>query len=237
MNENMPHEAESASDGTYNFKKELPAILIIIASWVLGWYFFQNFPDTVVTHWNFYGQADNWGKGTTNAIAIPLLITGMYLLFLVLPKLDPKKERYEEFKKVYAIFKTILMFVMFLVFLTSGLYNLGYNIPIRYVIPTIIGLLMIILGNYMGKIKPNWFVGIKTPWTLSSENVWNKTHRMGGYVFILFGLLILITPLLPKILGLIAFVSGILIITVGTFGYSYWLYRKEKRIKDVSIQG
>jgi len=215
----------------YNFKKELPAILIVIASWALGWYFFQHFPAQVVTHWNFYGEADNFGKGTTNALAIPSLITGMYLLFLVLPMLDPKKERYEEFKKVYAIFKTILMFVMFLVFLASGLYNLGYNVKIQYVVPSIIGLLMIVLGNYMGKIKPNWFVGIKTPWTMSSEVVWQKTHRMGGYAFIIFGFLIFITPFLPRIFGLIAFVSGILIVTVGIFGYSYWLYKQEQRNK------
>lgn len=216
---------------SFDLKKETPSLLIVLATAIIGWYFYQNFPATVVTHWNFYGVADGWGKGTTNAIAIPSVIVGMYMLFLVLPFLDPKKERYQEFQKVYVIFKTILIFAMFLVFLFSGLYNLGFNIKIQYIIPTIIGLLMIILGNYMGKLKRNWFVGIKTPWTLSSETVWNKTHRMGGYAFILFGLLIFITPLLPKALGLIAFILGILIVTVGTFGYSYWVYRQEQNSK------
>ena len=139
--------------------------------------------------------------------------------------------------------KFILVLVMTLVFLASGLFNLGYNVQIQYVIPTLIGILMIILGNYMGKLKPNWFVGIKTPWTLSSENIWNKTHRMGGYAFILFGILIILTPFLPKTLGFLAFGLGILLVTVGTFGYSYWLYRKENNNnnnnnnKSTSIQG
>lgn len=211
-------------------KNELPSIFLVLVSWVLGWYFYSHFPAQVVTHWNFYGEADNWGKGTTNAIALPMVITGMYLLFLFLPKFDPKKERYAEFEKVYNIFKFILILVMTLVFLASGLFNLGYNIKIQFVVPTLIGLLMIILGNYMGKLKPNWFVGIKTPWTLSSENIWNKTHRVGGYAFIVFGIFIILTPFLPKTLGFLVFGLGILLVTVGTFGYSYWLYRKEKQI-------
>lgn len=215
----------------YNFKKELPSLLLVAASWILGWYFYQNFPGTVVSHWNFYGEPDAWGKGTSQALLLPGIITGMHLLFWALPALDPKKERYQEFQKVYTVFKFAIMLVMFLVFLASGLYNLGYNIKIQYVIPTIIGLLMLTIGNYMGKLKPNWFVGIKTPWTLSSETVWQKTHRMGGYAFILFGVLVIATPFLPKTLGFIAFALGILIAVLGTIGYSYWAYRREQKSK------
>lgn len=211
----------------YEFKKELPAILMVLASWVLGWYFYMHFPDRVVTHWNFAGTPDAWGSKTTNVWAMPGLLTGMYLLFTVLPLVDPRKDRYPEFIGVYRIFKNIIMLVLLAVILASGAYNLGYNIKIQYVIPTIIGLLMIVLGNYMSKIKPNWFMGIRTPWTMSSENVWNKTHRVGGYAFILFGLLIILSSFLPKVLGLIAFILGIMIVTVGTFGYSYWVYRQE----------
>lgn len=220
----------------YNFKKELPSIVLVLASWALGWYFFNHFPATVVSHWNFAGVPDGWSKGTTNALAIPGVLTGMYLLFLFLPMVDPKKERYEEFGKTYNIFKTLLLFVMLLVYLSSGLFNLGYNIPIQYVVPTLIGLLMMVLGNYMGKIKPNWFMGIRTPWTMSSENVWVKTHRMGGYAFILFGLLIIITPFLPKMLGLFAFALGVAIAVFGTFGYSYWVYRQESNSKIENLK-
>lgn len=220
----------------YSLKTELSSLLIVIASWLLGWYFYNHFPAQVVTHWNFYGNPDSWGKGTTNALVIPSIITGMYLLFLALPFLDPKKERYQEFAKVYTIFKNLLMLVMLIVFLASGLYNLGFNIQIQYVVPSTIGLLMIVIGNYMGKIKPNWFMGIRTPWTLSSETVWQKTHRMGGYAFILFGFLIIISPLLPAALGLMAFILGILIVVIGTFGYSYWVYREEKKHTVLSKQ-
>jgi uncharacterized membrane protein len=212
----------------YNFKKELPSFIILAIAWVAGWYFYQHFPAQVVTHWNFYGQPDAWGGKTANAWMFPGILTAMYILFSILPNFDPRKDRYPEFGKVYSLFKNIFLLVMLIVMLAAGLYNLGYNVQIQYVVPTVIGLLMIVIGNYMGKIKPNWFMGIRTPWTLSSENVWNKTHRVGGYAFIVFGLILIVVPFLPAALGLTAFVAGILIVTFGTFVYSYLVYRQER---------
>lgn len=211
-----------------SFKQELPSLILLVLAWLMGWYFYQHFPDRVVSHWNFYGQPDAWSSKVANAWGLPAIVSGIYLLFLALPYLDPKKERYAEFARVYHIFKNLMLVVMLLVMAAGGLYNLGYPIPIQYVVPAIVGGLMIILGNYLGKLKQNWFVGIKTPWTLSSENVWNKTHRVGGYLFVIFGLLIITTPLLPRLLGLVAFITGVTLAVGGTFGYSYWIYTKEK---------
>ncbi|MEK7167698.1 MAG: SdpI family protein, partial [Patescibacteria group bacterium] len=88
----------------------------------------------------------------------------------------------------------------------------------------------IVLGNYLGKIKPNWFMGIRTPWTLSSEVVWNKTHRMGGRLFIILGLTLMIVPWLPALWGMILLFSGIILLVLGTFIYSYIAYRQEKSL-------
>ncbi len=221
----------------YELKKEIPALFIVALSWLMGWYFYLHFPEQVVTHWNFSGAPDSWGKGTTNAWAMPGLLTGMYLLFTFLPQVDPRKDRYPEFMNVYRIFKNLILLVLLIVLLASGAYNLGYNVKIQYVVPTVIGILMLVLGNYMGKIKPNFFVGIKTPWTLSSENVWNKTHRVGGYAFILFGLMIMLSPFLPQTYGLAVFIGGAVVMLFGTFGYSYWAYRQEKNSGGTRIQG
>jgi len=212
-----------------NIKKEIISIIILILSVVSSFYFYSKFPSTVATHWNFRGEVDGYSSSFVGAFMLPILLIVFYFAMLYSPELDPKKDRYEDFENVYRWFRIVFLIVMFAIYIITSLYNLGYNIDIKVWIPTLIGAMMIFLGNYMGKIKNNYFFGIKTPWTLSSENIWNKTHRFGGYAFIIFGILIIISPFLSEKLGMIAFFSGILLVTVGTFAYSYILYRKENR--------
>jgi uncharacterized membrane protein len=209
-------------------KSEALPILTIIASIVFSLYFYSHFPERIITHWGYNGQPNGYGGKFFGSFGILFIIIGMYLLFLVLPMLDPHNDRYKEFEKPFHFFKGAIMLVILAIFIFSGLYNLGYHININIIVPLLVGILMILLGNYMGKIKRNWFMGIRTPWTLSSENVWNKTHRAGGVAFIIFGIILMLVPLLPKIVGIALFVVGILLIVLGTFVYSYLLYRKEK---------
>ena len=213
----------------YNFKSEIFPLFLVCAALILGFYFYSHFPEKVVTHWNYAGEADGYGGRAAGAFAVPAMLAVMYFLFLFLPYFDPKKERYADFSEVYLKFRTAIIFCLFAVFSASGLYNLGFNIPIGKTVSLVIGLLMIFLGNLMGKLKKNWFVGIRTPWTLSSENVWNKTHRFGGFAFVIFGLLIIITPYLGKTLGLAAFIGGALLAVIGSIGYSYLAYRQERK--------
>lgn len=210
-------------------KSEIVPIGLIVISIALSFYFYANWPQTVVSHWNFYGQPDGYSSKTFMAFFFPVLLAMIYALFLVMPYFDPQKDRYQEFAKPYNIFKNLIILILFIVYLLSGIYNLGYNINIGYSISLIIGLMMIIMGNYMSKIKYNWFMGIRTPWTMSSENVWNKTHRVGSWFFIIFGFLIIITPYLPVALATIAFVSGVVLVVFGTTIYSYLIYRQEKK--------
>ncbi|NCN07865.1 SdpI family protein [Candidatus Falkowbacteria bacterium] len=212
-----------------SIKTEIIPTIVVILSILASFYFYANFPAQVATHWNIDGQIDDYSSKLVGAFLIPILIFGLYIMFLALPYLDPKKDRYQEFAKVYHIFKDLIIIFMFLIYLASGLANLGYNVEIGLVVPTLVGLLFIIMGNYMGKIKYNWFMGIRTPWTLSSENVWNKTHRVGGWLFIGLGLTMLTTPILPKTIITPIFFSAIMITVVGSFVYSYILYRNEKK--------
>ncbi len=212
----------------FNIRQEIFPILLILVSFAFGVYFYQHFPDRVASHWNFKGEVDGYTGKFFGSLFIPLLLLGMYVLFLVLPKIDPKKERYAEFMGVYNLVKTLILGVMFVIFLATGYYNLGFKISIGSLVPMLIGAMFIVMGNYMGKIKNNWFLGIKTPWTLSSENVWNKTHRLGGWLFMLFGLGLVLVPFLPASYSPVILFGGVIILVLGTFVYSYWLYRKEK---------
>jgi uncharacterized membrane protein len=216
-----------------SFKSEIVPLLLTVASFALGFYFYAHFPDRVITHWDFNGRPNGFSGKFAGAFLFPFILLGIYVLFLALPFVDPKADRYRDFAKVYHFFKTAIMLVMFAVFIVTGLSNLGYPVSINRWVPAIVGLLMIVMGNYMGKIKQNWLMGIRNPWTLSSENVWNKTHRLGGWMFIIFGLLIILSPFLPKTLGIAAFVLGTVLIIFGTTVYSYLLYRKEQNQKII----
>ncbi len=207
-------------------KTEIVPLLLIAASTALGFYFYSVFPETVPMHWNVYGQADNWGSRLAGAIIGPAIVTGMYLLFLIIPLIDPKKEKYEQFKKPFLLIRLLIMLVMLGVYLIASLNGLGYNLRVEVWVPALIGLMFVLMGNYLGKIKPNWFMGIRTPWTLSNDEVWNKTHRLGGKLFMLLGLFLLFSPLLPGqfiFLGMIVLVIALALITTI---YSYVLFRK-----------
>ncbi|MFC1626811.1 SdpI family protein [Patescibacteria group bacterium] len=212
----------------YSQKSELLPISIILLSLIFGIYFYSHFPDQVANHWNFEGIVDGYTNKTIGAFAIPLLLTAMYLLFRVLPSIDPRQNRYAEFQKTYLSFRTVIMGFLFIIYILMGIFNLDFPINIGTFIPGLVGILMIIIGNFMGKIKPNWFMGIRTPWTLSSDAVWNKTHRVGGYLFALFGILIIISPFLQKTYSMMTFIGGTLIAVGGTVIYSYIAYRKEQ---------
>ena len=160
---------------------------------------------------------------------LPVLLVVMYFLFELLPKIDPRKENYLEFKKVYSIIKVAIMLVLFSVYILASLSALGYAISISFWVPFIIGLLFIVLENYFGKIRNNYFVGIRTPWTLANEEVWNKTHRLGGKLFILGGLLMMIMDFVTVQVRLPLFNAIILMIAVLPIVYSYFLYRHLKK--------
>jgi len=209
-------------------KTEVLPVLLIIITGLASIYFYSIFPEQVPMHWNMAGEIDDWGSKTTGAFMLPTVMLGIYILFLVLPYMDPRKKRYEQFAKFYHGFKAVILIFMAIMYFLIAANTLGYNINIRIWVPILVGLLFILIGNYMGKIKPNWFMGIRTPWTLSNEDVWNKTHRMGGKLFILGGLLMILTPWLAPTAQLYLFIFIILLLSLGTMGYSFWLYKKIK---------
>ncbi|MDP2586741.1 MAG: SdpI family protein [Candidatus Komeilibacteria bacterium] len=210
-------------------KTELLPLLMVVISIALGVYFYSVFPEQVPIHWNVYGEVDNWGSKLTGAIMGPAMVIGIYLLFLIIPLIDPRKEKYSEFSKPFNVFKILLMLLMLGIYLIASLSSLGYNLRVEVWIPSLIGVMFVLMGNYMGKIKPNWFMGIRTPWTLSNDEVWNKTHRLGGKMFVVLGLYLLLSPLLPPqytFLAMLILVIGMVIVSTV---YSYVLYKKLKK--------
>jgi len=209
-----------------DWKKEWIAPLCIAFAFIGSIYFYVHFPEQVVTHWNLQGQPDDWSGKTFAAFFFPILILGIYILLIFLPLFDPLRKRYEEFSKTYQIIRFALVTFFTGIYFLASLSGLGYNMQIGKIIPAVIGLLFVILGNYMPKIKKNWFVGIRTPWTLASEEVWNKTHRLGGKIFILAGVLMILGIWLPTMWSAWLFGINMFILVVGTTGYSWFIWKK-----------
>lgn len=211
-------------------KTEWRSIALLIASFALGIYFFRHFPDRVPTHWNFQGIPDGYSAGGFAAFFIPGMMVFMYLIFAFLPYLDPRRERYQEFIGAYRLIKDAVLAFLLILFGLSGAAGLGYRVDIGFWVPVMVGALFAFLGLVMGKIKSNWFVGVRTPWTLSSEAVWAKTHAAAPGVMAVAGLLMAATAFVPDNAAKLAlFILAVLIVALGLPAYSYLLFRREKK--------
>ncbi len=208
-------------------KNELPLIAIVLIPFVFLAYIWNDLPQKVPIHWNINGEIDRFGN-KLELILIPLLFPLMtYLIFLVVPKIDPKQQinkfgskKYQNLKTLIIVFMSILAVLMIYVAKNQSLANVNL-----IVLP--IGVLYIILGNYFKTIKANYFIGIRTPWTLENETVWKETHKLGGKLWFAGGLVIVMSSLLfENKANLIVFmmVTGIIIII--PIVYSYLKFKK-----------
>jgi uncharacterized membrane protein len=207
-------------------KTEIIPIILIVISVLASFYFYANFPEKVPTHWNYKGEIDGWSAKGFAAFFFPGLNLGMYLLFLGLPYFDPKRDKYIQFHKPYHVFKNLLVAFMTGIYFLVGFAGLGFELAIGKIVPAAVGILFLIIGNYLGKIKSNWFMGIRTPWTLSNEEVWNKTNRLGGKLFIFAGLIMILGIFIPATIFWIIFIISMAIIIFIPFIYSFWLFKK-----------
>jgi uncharacterized membrane protein len=187
-------------------------------------------PDKVVSHWNAAGHADGsmpkfWGLGL-----IPIIMLAFVGLFAVLPRIDPYKKNYGKFRNYYEGF--ILLFILFMLAIQAQiiLWSIGYQVSPNLTFPFLIGTLFIYIGFLLGHAEQNWFVGIRTPWTLSSETVWKKTHELGGKLFKIAGVISFIGVLAGEYAMWFILVP-VLGVAVYTVMYSYFEYQKELKIQ------
>jgi uncharacterized membrane protein len=183
-------------------------------------------PDKVVSHWNAAGQADGYMSKLWGLSLIPLIMTGFVALLAVLPRIDPYKKNYEKFGSWYEGF--ILLFILFMLAVQVQiiLWSTGYQVSPNLTMPFLIGSLFIYIGFLLGHAEQNWFVGIRTPWTLSSERVWKKTHELGGKLFKIAGVISFIGVLAGEYAMWFILVP-VMAVAVYTVAFSYFEYQKE----------
>jgi len=217
-----------------SFKTEWCSISLIILSFALGLYFYQHFPAQVPTHWNIQGQADGYSSAAFGAFLLPVMMAAMYLMFVFIPYFDPKREQYASFAPTYHHFKDLMLAFLYVLFVLTGLSGLGYRIDIGFWVPLLIGGLFVMIGAMMEKVKMNWFMGIRTPWTMSSEAIWNKTHKLSSKILMLSGILIAATVLVPPVGKIVLFLVAIALVIITLPLYSYILFWREEKGKKIS---
>ncbi|WP_228850448.1 SdpI family protein [Aegicerativicinus sediminis] len=211
-----------------NPKKELPLIAIVLLPIIYLATVWNELPQKVPVHWNINGEIDRYGS-KMEILAVTLFIPiFIYGLFLVIPKIDPKNKiekmggKFQSLKFIMVTFMSLLAF-----YIVYSVKNESISNP-NYILIGI-GALFIILGNYFKTIQSNYFIGIRTPWTLENEKVWKETHKLGGKLWVFGGLLIVISCLvLDRKVNFIVFFAVTVTITLIPVIYSYLLFQKEK---------
>jgi uncharacterized membrane protein len=207
-------------------KKDWVILILIVLGFALGVYFYPALPDKVPIHWNSRGEVNGYGSKLFGAFVLPLLNLGLYLLFLVLPHIDPKRKNYDNFKPTYQFIKYLLVVFFLGLEVTTLLIATGVTHNPTIFIQISVSMLFILLGNVMGRFKHNYFVGIKTPWTLANEEVWRKTHRMAAPIWVIGGIINILSTVTGLTLNGIVFIIIMVVIVIVPTVYSYILYHK-----------
>jgi len=208
------------------FKKEIPFIAIALIPFAYLIYIWNRLPEKVPMHWNGAGEIDRYGDKTELVGVLFLLVGINYFVFLIIPYVDPKQKLQNMGNKLNIMRMILTLFMSALaIFILYSVEQKSSNPGFVFVI---IGLLFAFLGNYFKTLKPNYFIGIKTPWTLENEDVWKKTHELGGKLWFVGGLLMALTFVLPNNIQFYTFMGITAVITIIPILYSYRIFNKIK---------
>lgn len=207
--------------------------VMLIAS---TWAWFQLPADAQVPiHWGADGQPDDWADKTVGLFLMPAIAAGVALLLALIPRFEPRRANLERSAKSYGAIWIGVMLLLGGLHLLAISVALGAEMDLTRIVFVSVGLLFVVIGNYLPKVRPNYMMGIRTPWTLASDLSWTKTHRVGGRLFVIEGIALAGIGLLgvtgTPLVG--AMIGAIVVLLVVTFTYSYqvWKLDPEKRAR------
>jgi uncharacterized membrane protein len=203
-------------------------VVMLLAAMVSGWLLWDRLPAQMASHWNAADEVDGYLPRFWGVFLMPILTLVMAALFLVIPRIDPLRDNIARFRGVFNWFIVIVIAFLLYVYALTLIYNLGIPFRMSRMMLPAMGVLLYFAGELVRQARRNWFIGIRTPWTLSDERVWAETHRFGSLLFKAAGVLIFISAFLP---GSAAWVvlGMVLLIAFVPLGYSYWLYERYRR--------
>ena len=211
------------------YKKTLIASsLALLIPVVVGLLLWDKLPDPMPSHWNIHGEVDGWSGKAFTVFGLPALMLALQWVCIFASMADPKYQNYNPkmMKLIFWICPAICLILCCMVYPQA----MGYSVPIEVIMPLLIGILFIIVGNWLPKCQQTYTMGIKLPWTFASEENWNATHRFGGKVWFFGGIITILTAFLGSFWLLMVTLAAMVILPTV---YSYLYYRKqEKEGKD-----
>jgi uncharacterized membrane protein len=197
---------------------------LVIAAFAMAFMLYGRLPESIPTHWNAGGVVDRYTPKPWGPFVLPLGMAAAYLMLVIVPRISPEGFRVTRFQGVFEGLQLALVAFLFLLNALVLLASLGSPVPMARVVPAGTGLLLMVVGNYMGKFTKNFFCGIRTPWTLASDEVWLRTHRLGGRLFVLAGGVVLVSGLLGG--GPVPLLAAVAVAAVTPVVYSYVLSQR-----------
>ena len=182
----------------------------------------------VPIHWGIDGRANGWAPKPIALLGLPLLTVGLALLLAFAPRLDPRYANVQRSATAYWAIAFGSLALLAVVHVAAILVATGRSVNIGTVVSVAVGVLFVVVGNFLGKTRSSWIFGIRTPWTLSSERSWAKTHRLGGYLFILLGVLVVLVAIVaPGAPDAFVLLGGLALVILAVVSYSYLVWRDD----------
>lgn len=201
---------------------------------IVGIFGFIVLPDTVPIHWGINGQANGYGPKWVDTLLFPLMSIGIYVLISALlaagPRLGGRQATAANLQIAKIIIAGIILF-MLVIQLATIAQSIGVGFDMTTVVMLAVSVLFIFIGNYMGKMRRNFWMGIRTPWTLTNTVVWERTHRLGGWLFVAVGLIGIVCSFIPA-LRLWGIIVPIIAVVIFLYIYSYVCYRQQTQGED-----
>ena len=198
---------------------------IIFISFIIGAFVYPHAPDIMPAHWNAQGEIDGYMDKFWGLFLLPMLSFGLFALFVFIPKLEPRKKNIMDFKDYYQRIILVLIGFLFYIYVLSILSAFGYRFNMVQMMSPAFAAIFFYMGAALEKVKSNFFIGIRTPWTISDDVVWEKTHKLGGKLFKASGIIALFGAFFVEI-AFIMVMAPILVVSVFAVVYSYVEYKK-----------
>jgi len=207
-------------------RKWIP-LLLIVAAVAVSLFYYPQLPERMATHWSVSGEANGFSSRLWGAWLMPLIMALIWLILRAIPHIDPRKANYEKFSGMYDALVILILAFMLLMHVVVLMAATGTRVQMERVMMPAVGVFIAVMGFLIPKAHPNWFVGIRTPWTLTSDLSWERTHKIGGTLFVILGVLMVASSFIAPETAIWVLVAAALGITIFHFAYSYQVWKAD----------